>query len=217
MLHSGRVASAALESSIRKELRRSFADQPPETPLAGPGTAAIALILLEGDSGLEALLIERATRDGDPWSGHMALPGGHAEPSDADLGATAERESFEEVGVDLRESGERLGRLSDCEPVRGVPIAVRPFVYLLADRPTLTLSAEIRQGLWVPTLPLQRGERRATHTFSRAGRDLEFPAWDVDGRIVWGLTYRVLEEFFLRFDGVFGPAGVRLDNSRQSG
>jgi 8-oxo-dGTP pyrophosphatase MutT (NUDIX family) len=199
------VARSALENSIRAELRRSFADQPPESPLAGPRTAAIALILLVEQAGLEALLIERATRDGDPWSGHMALPGGHAEPSDADLGATAERETLEEVGLDLRAAAERLGRLSDCEPVRGVPIAVRPFVYLLEHRPTLTLSAEVRRGLWVPTLPLQRGERRATHTFERAGRDLEFPAWDVDGRIVWGLTYRVLDEFFRRFNAVFGP------------
>lgn len=212
------MAARSLESSIRTELRRSFADQPPESPLAGPRTAAIALILLveHGGEALEALLIERATRDGDPWSGHMALPGGHAEPSDADLAATAERETLEEVGLDLRATGERLGRLSDCEPVRGVPVAVRPFVYLLDRRPTLTLSAEVRCGLWVPTLPLQRGEHRATHTFNRAGRDLEFPAWDVDGKKVWGLTYRVLDEFFRRFNAVLGPESELLDNSRQS-
>jgi 8-oxo-dGTP pyrophosphatase MutT (NUDIX family) len=92
-------------------------------PLVGARRAAIALVLLEQESALEVLLIERAQRDGDPWSGHMALPGGHVEPSDSDLGATAERETFEEVGLDLQRWGERLGQLSDCTPVRGVPIA----------------------------------------------------------------------------------------------
>jgi 8-oxo-dGTP pyrophosphatase MutT (NUDIX family) len=186
----------------RERLRQALAEPPPEAPLPGQRSAAIALILLEVEGTLEVLLIERATRTGDPWSGHMALPGGHQEPADPDLGATAERETLEEVGLDLRQLGERLGRLSDCSPMRGVPIGVRPFVYLLQARPTLTLSEEVRQALWVPVGPLRRGERRTTFNWSRAGQQLEFPAWDIDGHVVWGLTYRVLDEFFRRFNAV---------------
>ena len=189
-------------SSLRDRLRHALADAEPEAPLAGPRTAAIALILIERGPSAEVLLIERAARDGDPWSGHMALPGGHRDATDTDLGATAERETLEEVGLDLRPSGERVGRLSDREPVRGVPLAVRPFVYLLPAAPTLTLSAEVRHALWVPIAPLQSGERGTTHRLAGAGQRLEFPAWDVDGRIVWGLTYRVLDEFFRRFNGL---------------
>ena len=200
MLHSGGMAG----SSIRERLRRALESSAPEMPLEGPRTAAIALILLERDAGLEVLLIERATRDGDPWSGHMALPGGHVEESDAGLAATAERETLEEVGLDLRRTGERLGRLSDCTPARGVPIAVRPFVYLLTALPTLALSAEVQRAIWVPIAPLQAGEQRSSYTLVRAAQRLEFPAWDVDGRIVWGLTYRVLDEFFRRFSRVSG-------------
>ncbi len=192
-------------SSTRERLRDSLADAAAEEPLAGPRVAAIALILIEQDEALDLLLIERATREGDPWSGHMALPGGHVEPSDVDLAATAERETWEEVGLDLRQSGERLGRLSDCTPVRGVPIAVRPFVYLLRELPRLTLSAEVRRALWVPVAPLLRGELQTTHTLSRAGQHLEFPAWEVGGGVVWGLTYRVLDDFFRRFSAVSRP------------
>jgi 8-oxo-dGTP pyrophosphatase MutT (NUDIX family) len=199
----------------RERLRQALADSPPDAPLPGQRSAAIALVLLEVDAALEVLLIERAERSNDPWSGHMALPGGHLEPTDVDLGATAERETLEEVGLDLRRSGERLGRLSDSAPVRGVPIGVRPFVYLLQTRPVLTLSEEVRQALWVPIAPLQRGERRTTFTFSRAGEQRQFPAWDVDGHIVWGLTYRVLDEFFRRFNGVSAFESVTLDNSQQ--
>jgi len=145
----------------------------------------------------------------------MALPGGHREATDADLAATAERETLEEVGLDLRLSGERLGRLSDHNPVRGVPIAVRPFVYLLPSRPTLLLGAEVRRTLWVPLAPLLGGERRATYTLSREGETLEFPAWDVDGHLVWGLTYRVLSEFFRKINGLFAAQSAGLDNSQR--
>ncbi|HEY3669045.1 MAG TPA: CoA pyrophosphatase [Polyangiaceae bacterium] len=199
----------------RERLRQALADSPLDAPLAGQRCAAIALVLLEVDTGLEALLIERAERSGDPWSGHMALPGGHLEERDVDLGAAAERETLEEVGLDLRRFGERLGRLSDSAPVQGVPLAVRPFVYLLQTRPVLTLSDEVRQALWVPIAPLQRGERRTSFELSRAGERRQFPAWDIDGHIVWGLTYRVLAEFFRRFNEVSASESATLDNSQQ--
>jgi len=204
-VHDSRMVvamKAPAGTSFREQLRRALADPTPEVPLQGPRTAAIALILLDLDASLELLLIERATREGDPWSGHMALPGGHREATDADLGATAERETLEEVGLDLRAHGERLGSLSDCAPIRGVPIAVRPYVYLLTARPTLRLSAEVRQAFWVPTAPLLSGSAQATYSHSRGDERLELPAWNIDGRVVWGLTYRVLDEFFRRFNAL---------------
>jgi 8-oxo-dGTP pyrophosphatase MutT (NUDIX family) len=205
--------NATAGTSFRERLRQSLADPTPEPPLAGARTAAIALVLIDLEASWELLLIERATREGDPWSGHMALPGGHRETTDRDLAATAERETLEEVGIDLLARGERLGRLSDCVPIRGVPVAVRPFVYLLPARPPLLLSAEVRQALWVPVAPLLDGARQTTHTLSRGDQRLEFPAWDIDGRLVWGLTYRVLDEFFRRFNGVLARDSAGLDNS----
>jgi len=191
-------------SSMRERLLRALADPAPDAPLEGARVAAIALVLLERDGSLDALLIERAQREGDPWSGHIALPGGHVEPGDVGLHATAERETLEEVGLDLNRAGERVGRLSDFTPVRGVPIAVRPFVYLLQGPPVLTLNAEVRRSLWVPVTPLQRGEQRTTYSLSRAGQQLDFPAWAIEGGVVWGLTYRVLAEFLAKFGLVSG-------------
>jgi hypothetical protein len=85
-----------------------------------------------------------------------------------------------------------------------VPIAVRPYVYLLQSLPGLTLNSEVRRSLWVPVGPLQRGEWRTTYRLSRAGQDFEFPAWDIDGSVVWGLTYRVVAEFLAKFTLVSG-------------
>jgi 8-oxo-dGTP pyrophosphatase MutT (NUDIX family) len=188
----------------RERLLRALAAAPAEVAL-GARQAAIAVILLEREVGLEVLLIERAIREGDPWSGHMARPGGHREPEDADLAVTAERETREEVGLDLHRNGERLGRLSDCEPVRAVPIAVRPFVYLLSARPEFALGAEVTHALWVPIAPLIAGERQTTFNLARSGQNFKFPAWDIDGRVVWGLTHRVLSELFARLNAVPGP------------
>jgi 8-oxo-dGTP pyrophosphatase MutT (NUDIX family) len=202
-------------SLSRERLRRAIGDTPAEAPLAGARQAAIAVILVEQEMSLDVLLIERATREGDPWSGHMALPGGHVDPGDASLAATAERETLEEVGLDLLAVGERLGRLSDCAPARAVPIAVRPFVYLLGARPALRLSEEVEQALWVPIAPLLAGEQRTTFVFSRGGQSLKFPAWDIAGHVVWGLTYRVLAELFEHLNGVSGPESATLDNSEQ--
>jgi 8-oxo-dGTP pyrophosphatase MutT (NUDIX family) len=202
--------------SVRDRLRKALADPTPDSPLAGTRAAAIALILLEAGESFEVLLIERAERAGDPWSGHMALPGGHVDPADADLAATAERETWEEVGLDLSQGGERLGRVSDHAPAQGLPIRVRPFVYLLQARPTLRLGEEVRNAFWVPVAPLQRGEQSTTFRFERAGQSTEFPAWDIHGRVVWGLTYRVLDEFLRRYNEVSGPATAALDNSQQA-
>lgn len=49
----------------------------------------------------EALFIKRASRRGDRWTGHIALPGGRRDPEDVDDGAAAVRETMEEVGIDL--------------------------------------------------------------------------------------------------------------------
>src|SRR3989442_8572178 len=113
-------------------VRRALRDRRPETvdaPEAWP--AAVALILLEG-AGLEALFIRRAERADDPWSGQIALPGGRRGPHDADLAATAIRETNEETGVDLS-SAERLGVLDDLYPRTPTlpPVVVRPFVFAL--------------------------------------------------------------------------------------
>ncbi|HWZ87437.1 MAG TPA: CoA pyrophosphatase [Polyangiaceae bacterium] len=191
-------------SPSRERLRRAVADLPADAPPSGVRQAAIAVILVELERSLDVLLIERAIREGDPWSGHMALPGGHADPADLDLGSTAERETLEEVGLDLPKVAERLGRLSDCAPVRAVPILVRPFVYLLEERPVLALSSEVKQALWVPIAPLLAGEQRTTFSLAHGEHALKFPAWDIAGNVVWGLTYRVLDELFGRLNGVSG-------------
>src|SRR5690348_13096517 len=118
---------------------RGYRPKPVEAPDARP--AAVALVLIDGADGLEILLIRRAERADDPWSGQVALPGGRYEPGDGDLLTTAMRETREETGVDLA-AAERLGGLDDLHPRTATlpPVVVRPFVFAIPSRPALVLS-----------------------------------------------------------------------------
>jgi 8-oxo-dGTP pyrophosphatase MutT (NUDIX family) len=89
------------------------------------------MLLRHAPAAPEVLLIERARREGDPWSGHMAFPGGRVEISDESVQRAAERETFEEVGIDLA-GAELLGRLDDLEgrdSGRTLPLVISAFVY----------------------------------------------------------------------------------------
>src|SRR6185436_21144367 len=92
---------------------------PAESASPAGDQAAVAVILIgsEATSTLELLLIQRSERAGDPWSGHMALPGGRRDARDIDLRATAMRETREEIGVELS-TARLLGRLDDLRPIR---------------------------------------------------------------------------------------------------
>lgn len=160
--------------------------------------AAVALVLHVGQSDTEVLLIRRAERAGDPWSGHMALPGGHREPEDEDSRATAMRETFEEVGV-LLDSATHLGTLSPIQAmVRGVHTGtlITPHVFLLRDRATLRPNQEVAEVFWAPLGPMAQGQYDTVKVVEREGRRLEFPAIRVDRHLVWGLTHRMLSELF---------------------
>jgi 8-oxo-dGTP pyrophosphatase MutT (NUDIX family) len=186
------------KSSVRRVLATH---NPSEVNEPGMIPAAVALILHDTgkDGGLEALFIKRATRIGDPWSGQIALPGGRREPEDADLLATAIRETLEETGVAL-ETAEQLGQLDDLHPRTPVlpPVVVRPFVFALSERPALSPSDEVSRAFWVSFAHLlDPGVRREVKLVVR-GVERVFPAYDLGDDIIWGMTERIITPFFER-------------------
>lgn len=159
--------------------------------------AAVAMVLHDAPAGPSVLFIERARREGDPWSGHMAFPGGRMDATDATPQAAAERETFEEVGLSL-EGAELIGRLDDK---RGNPrahptLVISAFVYRVADdrAPALTPNYEVASAFWFPVAQLLAREHQAIY----AAHELEFPGIRVgeERHVVWGLTYSFLESFF---------------------
>jgi 8-oxo-dGTP pyrophosphatase MutT (NUDIX family) len=165
--------------------------------------AAVAAVLRQQEDA-EVLLIRRAEQPGDPWSGHMAFPGGRHDPSDRDLLHTAVRETEEEVGLVLG-SNDSLGRLDDLHAIargRRVGLVIAPHVFALQGDPVLSLNpAEVREYVWAPLEPLMSGARDTTFSYEYEGSRFSLPAYDVSGHIVWGLTHRMLGVLFEALDG----------------
>ncbi len=164
-------------------------------PAAVDPSAAVAAILREGADGAEVLLIKRADREGDPWSGQMAFPGGRRDASDRDLLATAVRETLEEVGLDLDARGRLLGPLPDT-PTHKTGLVVRPYVFTVDGDPELSYSPEVARTVWAPLGPFARGERKTTYSVMHEGAKWTLPGYLVGDEVVWGLTYRFLQSLF---------------------
>ncbi len=158
--------------------------------------AAVAVILSPDPDAL--LLIRRADRPGDPWSGHMALPGGRQEPAERDLIDTAIRETAEEVGLELRPE-HLIGSLDDVVPRTPVlpPIAVRPYVFALDRRPALRFSPEVAAAHWVSLDLLLHPDTHDTVRLQIRGESREFPAYRVEDSMVWGMTERILSSLLI--------------------
>jgi 8-oxo-dGTP pyrophosphatase MutT (NUDIX family) len=162
--------------------------------------AAVAAIMRVTDD-LELLFIKRAEVPGDPWSGHIAFPGGRHAPADGSLERTAIRETQEELAVDLTR-GQVLGRLDDLAPRSRAlpPIIVRPFVAVVGSDVTLSPNAEVAQAFWVPVRTLCAPAAQAEHVVHVNGNAVRFPAFQIDTHVVWGLTERILRQLLSLLD-----------------
>jgi 8-oxo-dGTP pyrophosphatase MutT (NUDIX family) len=159
--------------------------------------AAVALVLLPADDGLETLFIKRATREGDPWSGQIALPGGRRHEGEHSLALTAVRETLEEIGLDLASDGTLLGELDELRPRSPAlpPIIVRPYVYAVASRPALVLSDEVAEAFWVPLQQVFDPARRQDISISFPGIHVRRSAIGVGEHVIWGMTEHILRTF----------------------
>lgn len=161
--------------------------------------AAVALVLRHAadDDDLELLLIRRATREGDPWSGQIGLPGGRFDPGDASLEATALRETMEEVGLDLRAHGEVLGALDELRPRTPVlpPIIVRPYLVAVHSVPALVPSHEVAEMRWVRVGELLAPATRVETVVHVRNFRMKVQAYQLGDFTVWGMTERILTTF----------------------
>ena len=174
------------------DIHRALAARIPTTAYAPRN--AVAAILQDGITP-RLLFIERARVKGDPWSGDIAFPGGRVEPSDANLQATAERETHEEIGLDLNQY-HYLGRLDDLT-TQTLGIDVAAFVYSVQYAADFQLSNEVADIFWQPLTDLADPARHLTHTFASRGFPQQLPAIDLLGPnrpLLWGITYRFVAQ-----------------------
>lgn len=165
--------------------------------------AAVASIFRQAGQGVELLFIQRAHSPHDPWSGQLGFPGGREEDEDVDLAATARRETSEELGLDLGQAA-LLGPLDELQARnRGglVPLSVHPFAFCWSGPvPPLRLGrSEVDDAFWVPLEQLHDPARRTWYDSHRDAMPWLFPGIDLGpGRVLWGLTFRMVLEMQLR-------------------
>jgi len=159
--------------------------------------AAVAAILRDGSPSPELLFIHRAEDPNDPWSGHMAFPGGRVEADDSSPLATAIRETQEELALDLEHHATPLGRLSDVSAMargRRLDMVIVPFVFEIVELRTVRPNHEVQDVVWVPLAFLADPGNRSTTPWRRHGVSLTLPCYRYQGHLIWGLTLGMVDE-----------------------
>lgn len=197
----------------------------PETDEGDPARAAVTIVLRATGSGqpnsrdasapdsriplsetpsLELLLIQRAERTGDPWSGQVALPGGRRSAGDATLQDTAMRETLEETGLDLATHGLVLGSLDELRPRTPAlpPIIVTPFVAVAPPDLPLQISDELADAFWAPWSTFADPAHVDESTVHVRGMSWRVSSYLLGERVVWGMTERMLRQLAERMSAL---------------
>lgn len=183
---------------LAETLRGALAPALPDPVLPEGVPSAVMIPILEADR--PAILFTRRTEDVRHHKGEISFPGGARHAEDPSLVLTALRETEEELGIPA-EDFEVQGRLSwEHSIVSG--FVVLPFVGTLARRPELRPNpVEVAEVLELEVAALAEAERLERRQWQGAAYDTF--VYEVDGRIVWGLTGRILHELLqtLRREG----------------
>lgn len=198
-----------METVKRLDLARIaqvLANHQPETRAPNNrGHAAVSMLLKEGSPSPEVLFIIRAEHERDPWSGNIGFPGGRLHQENESPRQAAERETLEELALDLAQA-KYLGRLNDLYGAT-MPVLVSCFVYQLLVEATLQPNHEVAAAFWSPLATLLEPERQQQRAFFYRGEERTHPVVELlepQQPLLWGITYRLLRSFFELCDLDFG-------------
>ena len=175
-------------SDLRERLEELLDPSPSPAPGPGDRLAGVLLPLVDGDR----LVFTRRTEHLSRHPGEISFPGGIAHEDDADLAATALRETHEELGL----PPEDVRVLGGLRPVHTFvsAIVIVPFVGAVAGSPTFEPSEdEIAEVLAYGLEELAAAETtvswpRGDHVY----RGFAYPM--ADGNTIWGATATILHE-----------------------
>ena len=200
--------------SFQEVIDRLSVVEAPGEPLPSK-RAAVAISLRSGVSGPEILMIQRAVREGDPWSGHMGFPGGRKDALDVTDVACAKRETREEISFDLDTHGELVCQLSDVNTgwrADRPEMLVAPFIFKVDSTPSFELNHEVDDTVWVPLNFLLDDANRGRHQWDWRGEVLESDAFTYDEHLIWGLSLMMIDEL-LEIIGGAQSASARVSRA----
>lgn len=178
----------------------------PHRLFEGGGLPQAAVLLpITGTESPELILTLRASGL-STHGGQVAFPGGRREPQDADLAATALRETWEEIGL-APESVELAGRLSTLISLH--QLEVTPFVGRLSGPVKLRPNdAEIAEVFSVPLSFFLERPPECVHRLPYRNRHWYVPSYRYRDYQIWGLSAIMIAELL----NVLFDAGIDLNN-----
>ena len=157
--------------------------------------AAVCVILRTNpnNESIETLMVKRSVSEYDPWSGHMAFPGGRADKNDAGLVETVKREVFEETAIVLSDR-DMIGKLDEIVP-GNFSLKVTPFVAIPSKPVEVHIDhKEIVDFFWIPVAFFQNKQNSSEYKVVRLGQEFAVPSFAYEGKhIVWGMSLRIIE------------------------
>ncbi len=159
--------------------------------------ASVMLILRPEENDYSLLFIKRPENSQDVFSGHMAFPGGKMKEEDGSKLETAIRETFEETGIDLRESGRIIGELDDFNPnnPRGSHYIVTPYVAFLTKDTEIRPNEEVAEIIWIPISHLKNEKNAEVRIVEKQKMQIKDFVFYYRDYVIWGMTARVLHKF----------------------
>jgi 8-oxo-dGTP pyrophosphatase MutT (NUDIX family) len=159
--------------------------------------AAVMVILRKDKSGYSMLFIKRPESKVDPFSGHMAFPGGKVKNGDKNKLETALRETVEETGIDLNRNGRILGELDDVSPInpRTNHFIVTPYLAYLTEDLEIKPNEEVASSIWIPLFHFRNEKSFERRVLERHGMEIEEFIYLYNNHVIWGMTARILHQF----------------------
>ena len=184
--------------SCVERIRRRFAESEPAPDSPSARRASVAIVLAGDSDAPSVCFVQRARRAGDPWSGDIAFPGGWAKHERESLRTAAMRETNEEIGLALGDAHHvgdvtpmSISRFDSTFGIIGASV-----FYVGESRPSLAPDGqEIARAFWIRFDHLHHPDNRTVVHWSRSGPPQPRPAIEFEGRVIWGLTYRMLVRF----------------------
>jgi 8-oxo-dGTP pyrophosphatase MutT (NUDIX family) len=167
--------------------------------------AAIEVMIHPHSSeGPSLAMIKRAKNENDPWSGHYAFPGGRVEENET-LRQAAKRETQEEIGFAPSDSlylGEFL-RLQLKYKGQHMPFAISSHVSFLEEKQDfIPCPQEVEKAFWFPLESLLKVDHIKEKTFTMSTWKGDLPCIEFEGHTIWGISYVILRELFIQWDGL---------------